>query len=307
MSNENNEIYDVAIIGTGLTGLSAAMYSGRFNLKTIAFGELLGGIITSTDLVENYPGFKSIKSFEMVEKFLEHANDYDVEIKHEKVKYIVKENDLFKVEYSSGTILSKTIIIATGSKVKKLNAPGEEKLANKGIGYCALCDGAFYKDKVVAVVGGGDAAAVDALLLTRYAKKVYVIVRKEQMRAEPSNKEKLKNNDKIEIIYNTNVIEFLGDNKLESVKLDNPYNGNNELTLDGCFIAIGHIINNELALSLGIEVNEKGEIKIDRNAKTNVPGVYAAGDCIDSGFKQAITGAAEAVLASHSAYKYISK
>jgi thioredoxin reductase (NADPH) len=305
MSEDN--VYDVAIIGTGLTGLSAAMYSGRFNLKTIVFGDLLGGIITSTDLVENYPGFKSIKSFEMVEKFLEHANDYDVEIKHEKVKSIVKEGDLFKVEYSNEIILSKTIIIATGSKVKKLNLPSEERLANKGIGYCALCDGAFYKNKIVAVLGGGDAAAVDALLLTRYAEKVYMIYRGNEIRPEPANKKKVFENEKIEIINNTNVIEFLGENKLEGVKLDNPYKGNDILKLDGCFIAIGHIINNELALSLGVKVNEKGEIKIDRNAKTNVPGVYAAGDCIDSEFKQIITGAAEAVLASHSAYKYVSK
>ncbi|MFT4304960.1 MAG: NAD(P)/FAD-dependent oxidoreductase [Candidatus Woesearchaeota archaeon] len=303
----SKEIYDVAIIGTGLTGLSAAMYSGRFNLKTIVFGELLGGTITSTDLVENYPGFKSIKSYEMVDKFLEHANDYDVKIKYEKVKSIIKEKDLFKVEHNSGTILSKTIIIATGSKVKKLNAPGEDIFANKGIGYCALCDGAFYKDKVVAVIGGGDSAAVDALLLTQFAKKVYVIVRKDHMRAEPSNQEKLNSNEKIEIIYNTNVIEFLGDEKLEKLKLDNPYNGKDEIEIDGCFIAIGHSINNELPKSLGVDINEKGEIKIDRNAKTNVPGVYAAGDCVDSDFKQVITGAAEAVLASHSAYKYVTK
>jgi thioredoxin reductase (NADPH) len=303
----NNEIYDVAIIGIGLAGLSAAMYSGRFNMKTIAFGELLGGTITTTDLVENYPGFKSIQSFDMVEKFREHAMDYDVDLKYDKVTSIVKKDDLFEITSSSGTYLSKTIIIATGSKVKKLNASGEERLANKGIGYCALCDGAFYKNKIVAVVGGGDSAVVDALLLTRYAEKVYVIVRKDKLRAEPSNQDKLSENDKIEMIYNTNVIEFLGENKLEGVKLDKPYNGNDELKLNGCFVAIGHSINNELALSLGVEINEKGEIKIDRKAKTNVPGVYAAGDVVDSEFKQAITGAAEAVLASHSAYKYISK
>ena len=306
MSNEN-EIYDVAIIGTGLTGLSGAMYSGRFNLKTIVFGELLGGTITSTDLVENYPGFKSINSFDMVEKFREHALDYDVKIKNEKVNSVVKKDNLFQLTTSSGTFLSKTIILATGSKVKKLNAPGEDKFANKGIGYCALCDGAFHKDKIIAVVGGGDSAAVDALLLTRFAKKVYVFVRKDKMRAEPSNQEKLNNNDKIEIVYNTNVVEFLGNEKLEKLKLDNPYNGNDEFEVGACFIAIGHQVNNEIAKSLGVDINEKGEIKIDRNAKTNVPGVYAAGDCIDGEFKQVITGAAEAVLASHSAYKYITK
>lgn len=300
-------MYDVAIIGNGLVGLGAAMYAGRFELKTLLIGELLGGTITQTDKVENYPGFVSITSQELVENFRKHAEAYSIDHKYGRVDNIIKEDDHFKIFSGENNFESKTVILATGTIVRRLGVESEKIYENKGVSYCALCDGAFFKDKVVAVVGGGDGAAVDALILTRYAKKVYLIVRKDKMRAEPTNQQKLIENDKIEIIYNTNVLEFKGENMLQKIKLDNPFKGNEEIEVQGCFIAIGHIINSELAKQLGVNLNDKGEIIIDRKAKTNVKGVYAAGDVVDTHFKQAITGVAEGVFAAHSAYEEVSR
>lgn len=300
-------MYDVAIIGNGLVGLGAAMYAGRFNLKTLVIGELMGGTITQTDKVENYPGFVSISSQELVKSFNDHADAYDVDNKTGRIDKVEKDGETFKLYSGEEVYESKSVIIATGTKVRKLGLESEEKFANRGISYCALCDGAFFKDKTVAVVGGGDGAAVDALILTRFAKKVYILVRKNELRADPSNKEKLESSDKIEIVYNTSINEFIGENLLEGVKLNNPYNGNEVLPIQGCFIAIGHIVNSKLAESLGVKLNDKKEIIINRESETNVPGVFAAGDCVDNSFKQAITGVAEGVMAAHSVYKYVSK
>lgn len=300
------EHYDTIIIGAGVSGLSAAMYSGRFNMKTLVIGDLPGGVITTTDIVENYPGFKRLTGIELANKIKEHAQEYaSVEIKSGTVKEVEKKGEDFIVKTSSETYTGSTIIFATGTKWKKLEKPGEEEFANKGVHYCALCDGYFYKDKVVAVIGGSDSAAKDALVLTQNAKKVYIIYRREKIRPEPINYERVMNNPKIEIINNTNITEILGDTSVKKVKLDNPYNGSDELELEGVFVAIGHIVLSDLAKPLGVELNQKNEIKIDRNAKTNVEGVYAAGDVVDTGFKQAITGVAEGVLASYSAYQHV--
>ena len=298
-------MYDVAIIGAGTSGYSAAMYAGRFNLKTLILGEEPGGLITTTNEVENWPGIKSISGQDLAKALREHAEVYDVDIKQERVTSIEKTDSGFKLITGAGEYEAKTVILATGTKVRKLGAPGEKELENRGVSYCALCDGAFFKDKVVAVVGGGDGAAVDSLILTQFAKKVYVIVRKDFMRAEPKNQEKLKQNEKIEFIFNTNIKEFIGDNVLQKLKLDNPYNGSDELEVQGCFVAIGHIVNSGLAEQMGVELDERKQIKIDRDGKTNIKGVFACGDVVDSHFKQAITGAGEAVAAAHSAYMYL--
>ncbi len=173
--------------------------------------------------------------------------------------------------------------------------------------YCALCDGAIYKEKIVAVIGGSDSAAKDALVMTQWAKKVYMIYRRDKIRPEPVNYDRVMANKKIEIIYRTNVKEIKGDKFVNKVILDNPYNGSTEFPLDAVFVAIGHIALSELAVKLGVKVDEKGEIMIDRDAKTNIPGVYAAGDVTNIRFKQAITGVADGVQAAYSAYEYINE
>ncbi|MEM4555123.1 MAG: FAD-dependent oxidoreductase [Candidatus Anstonellaceae archaeon] len=301
-------MYDMIIIGTGVAGLAGAMYAGRMNMKVLAVGEMRGGTITTTNIVENYPGFVSIGGFELAEKLENHAKQYpSVEIKDEKVLSISKHSDVFEVKTDGGTYQSRTILYAAGTVWRKLGVPGEEKFANKGVHYCALCDAAFYKDKIAAVIGGGDSAAKDALVLAEWAKKVYIIYRGEKIRPEPVNYERVMANKKIEIIYKTNVVEIKGEEKVKAVRLDSPYNGSLELAIDAVFIAIGHIPNSDLAKSLGVELDQKGYVKINRNSETNVPGFYAAGDVTDTRFKQAIIGVAEAVQAVYSAYLYLGK
>ncbi len=302
------ETYDTIIIGAGCAGLGAAVYCGRFLMKTLVLGEIVGGTIITTDTVENYPGFKKVTGMELAEKLEEHAREYkNVIIKEEKVLNIEKDGKNFKVTSEEGEYAGKTIIIASGTEVRKLNAPGEKELANRGVHYCALCDGAIYQDKIVAVIGGSDSAAKDALLLTQWAKKVYMIYRNHMIRPEPVNYQRVISNKKIEIITKTNVTKINGNEKniVDSVELDNPYNGKNKLEIDAVFVAIGHVPITDFSKSLGVKTNEKGEIIIDRKSRTNVPGVFAAGDVADTEFKQAITGAAEGVHASYSAYQHL--
>ncbi len=311
---ENNE-YDFIIIGAGVTGLSAAMYAARLNLKTLCLGssfsiELpIGGVITTTDIVENYPGFIKLTGEELANKIREHAESYElVTIKDERVNKIEKNGGFFKVITKKEEYIGKTILFATGTKWKKLDVPGSEEFENRGVAYCALCDGVLFKNKIVGLVGGSDSAAKDALVLAEHAKKVYIIYRGEKIHPEPINLKRVEANKKIEIINNTNVIEIKGDSLVRSVVLDKPYKGSNELSLDGLFVAIGHIPLSDLAKDLGVKINNHGEIIIDhKTSETNVKGVYAAGDVADKPFKQAITGVAEGCTAAYSAFEYITK
>lgn len=307
--------YDFGIIGAGGTGLAAAMYGARLGLKTIVFGSShgsempIGGVITTTNVVENYPGFIRLTGQELADKIREHAQSYDlVTIKEERVSDVKKEKNTFIIKTETDTYTVKTVLFATGTKWRKLTVPGAEKLENKGVAYCALCDAPLYRNKIVAVVGGADTAAKDALVLANHAKKVYIIYRGEEIRPEPINKTRVLENKKIEVITKTNVLQVNGTDFVESVTLDKAYKGSKELALEGLFVAIGHDILSDLAKPLGVKLNEKREIVIDhKTSETNVPGVYAAGDVADKPFKQAITGVAEGCTAAYSAYEYISK
>ena len=309
--------YDFIVVGAGGTGLAAVMYAARLKLKTLILGhphstELsIGGVITTTNIVENYPGFIKISGKQLAKEIEQHARSYDlVKIKEEQVITIKKSNTGFIVKTNKSEYKSKTLLFATGTKLKKLpeSVKGSREFENKGISYCALCDGLLFKDKVVAVIGGSNSAAKDALLLSEYAKKIYMIYRGEQIRPEPINLERVQENEKIEIINSTNVIEVKGKSTVESIILDKKYKNLNELKVDGVFVAIGHTTLSDLASSLGVELNEAGEIKINHmNSETNVPGVYAAGDVTDKPFKQLITGVADGCTAAYSAYEYIKK
>lgn len=309
--------YDFIVGGAGGTGLAAAMYAARLKLKTLVLGhphstELsVGGVITTTNIVENYPGFIKISGKELAKEIEQHARSYDlVEIKEEQVIKIKKSNEGFVVKTNKSEYKSKTLLFATGTKLRKLpeSVKGSREFENKGISYCALCDSPLFKDKVVAVIGGSNSATKDALLLSEYAKKIYIIYRGEQIRPEPINLERVKENKKIEIITKTNVKEIKGGERVTSVILDKPYKGEKELHVDGVFVAIGHMVLSDLAKALGVELNKVGEIKINHmNSETNVPGVYAAGDVTDKPFKQLITGVADGCTAAYSAYEYIKK
>ncbi len=314
MQKKENNNYDFIIIGAGGTGLAGAMYGARLGLKTLVLGhshgsELpVGGVITTTNIVENYPGFIRLSGYEIAKKIEKHTRSYDkVTIKEERVEEIKKEKNFFFVKTNNNKYTTKTILFATGTKWKKLDVPGSKEFENKGVAYCALCDAPLFKDKIVGLVGGSDSAAKDALVLAEHAKKVYIIYRGNEIHPEPINLERIKANKKIEIINNTNVVEIKGKDFLEKVILDNPYNGSKEFHLQGLFIAIGHIILSELAKTLGVKTNEKGEIITDKEAKTNIEGVFAAGDVANTPFKQLITGVAEGCIGAYSAYEHITK
>lgn len=306
--------YDLVVIGAGVSGMAATMYGARLGLKTLCLGtsfgtELpIGGVITTTNIVENYPGFKKLTGEELADKIKAHAEEYEqAEIKKEKVVEVIKNGKNFLVKTAKADYLTKTVLFATGTKWKKLEVKGSNEFENKGIAYCALCDAPLYKNKVVAVVGGGDSAAKDAMVLAEHAKKVYIIARN-KLRPEPINLKRVSSNKKIEIIEDCSVIEIKGDKKLSSVILSREHSGKKELELDGLFVAIGHVALSEIAEKLGVELNEKGEILINhKTSETNLKGVYAAGDVTDKPFKQAIIGVAEGCTAAWAAYELISK
>jgi len=305
--------FDFLIIGAGCAGASGGMYASRLNLKTAMIAEMPGGLITTTHLVENWPGLKSVTGPDLGSSLVEHALAFGVKLQNEKVTGIEKvsltaEDEKngrkpgFMVSTASHQYLGKTLLFATGSKHKKLEAPGESEFENKGVSYCALCDGAFYRGKIVAVVGSGDSAAKEALLLAQQAAKVYVISRT-SLHPEPVNLERVQENEKIELLSGAEVGEVYGDQKVKGLKLKD----GRDLAVDGIFVAIGLIPHSELAASLGVVLNDRKEIIINRNSETNIPGVFGAGDVCDSRFKQAITGAAEAVTASFWAHEYLLK
>jgi len=300
--------YDVVVIGTGPAGISAAIYCVRFALKTLLIGDSFGGAIARTHIVENYPGYIG-SGLEMMNKWKENLENLNVEILDEKVVEISKNNNNgFNVKLSyDGSVNTLSIIYATGRQERKLKVKGEEEFLSRGVSYCATCDGLFFKNKIVGVVGGSDSASKEVLYLSNLAKKVYIIYRRDKLRAEPINIERVKNSQNIEIIYNTNVVEILGDKKLQGIKLDRPYNSNDFLKLDGLFIEIGADPRSELAKSIGINTNDINEIIVDEQMKTNIEGFFAAGDVVNRREKQVIVAAAHGAIAAYSARDYIEK
>ncbi len=298
-------IHDTIIIGGGVTGYSAAMYGGRLGMKCLVIVKESGGTIALTDIVENYPGFKRIGGLELAQKIEEHAKEYNPDIVNAEATGVKRKENMFEVTAGKEKHTGKTIIFATGTRVRKLDVPGEAEYSGKGVSYCALCDGALFRGKVLGVVGGSDSAAKDALVLAEYASKVYIIYRKEKVRAEPVTYRRVEENSKIEIINNTNVLKIEGNNIITHVVLDRDYNGSKDLALGGLFIDVGHVPLSDLAKKIGVATNKKEEIIINRNSETNVQGAFACGDVADTKFKQAITGVAEAVLAVYSAYEYV--
>lgn len=295
------DTFDTLIIGGGCAGASAGMYAARLNLRTALFAELPGGLITTTHIVENWPGIISTSGPDLGLSLWEHAKKSGVTMKQERIQSIVREGDMFAARSLRNAYTGKTVIFATGSRHRELGVPGEERLKNMGVSYCALCDGAFYKGKAVAVVGGGDSAAKEALFLAEHASKVFLIVRKDVLRAEPANLRLVQEHPAIEVLFREEVTEILGESSVSGVRLKS----GREISLHGVFVAIGQIPLTDLAKELGVALNDKGEILTNRRSETNVPGVYACGDCTDTVFKQAITGAGEGVTAAYHAFSFV--
>lgn len=304
---ENKEMYDVAIVGTGIVGLAGAIYAARMNLKTIVFGNERGGTLAKTHVVENYPGFISLSGSELTEKILEHTKQYPVDIITKTVVNIEKHKNCFKIFTKNESYEAKTLLFATGSKYRELNVIGEKEFMNKGVHYCALCDAPLYKGKkIVVVVGGGDSAAKEALFLSEFFKEVHLLARS-TLKPEPINLERIKKNRKIHVYENTEIKEIRGDKFVKEIVISKPVKGSTKMEVDAIFVEIGHIPLSELAVKLGVKTNDKKEIIITRDARTNVTGIYAAGDVSDLKFKQAITGVGEAVTAIYSIYEDLQK
>ncbi|NIO22925.1 MAG: FAD-dependent oxidoreductase [Candidatus Aenigmarchaeota archaeon] len=306
------ETYDVIIIGAGAAGYSAGIYATRFGLKTLLIGKEPGGQTNEAYEIDNYPGFVSISGLELMTKFKEQAEFLGVEIlAFGEVSDVERSGKTFRVKTADGkSYLSRSLIIATGSRKRKLGIPGEDKFRGKGVAYCATCDAAFYKGKTVAVVGGGNAAVKSALLLTEHAKKVYLVYRKEKkdMRAMPDSLGKAEKNRKIDMIFRAKPKEIRGSDKLEEVVFEQ--DGEDlRLETDGLFVEIGWIPETPLALKLGISLDRNGKIKVQNDMSTNVKGVFAAGD-ITSGsnnMEQIVTSCSEGAIAAESAYNHVKK
>ncbi len=293
--------YDLIVLGGGPTAIGCAIYAARFAMDVLIVGKMFGGLIATTHLVENYPGITSISGSGLMDMFKDHMDSLQIPYISDEIRSIEILEEHFILHSFFQKFKAYSICIATGSERRKLGIPGEEEFAGRGVSYCATCDGPFYKDKVVCVIGGSDSAAKEALFLSQNTKKVYILYRGEGLRAEPINKKRVLENEKIEIIYKTNVTEIKGERKVKYVVFDN----GKHLEVDGVFIEIGSIPNSDLAKHIGVGTNQKGEIIINRKSETNVQGIFAAGDVADAPFKQAITGVSEGVIAAYSAFDYV--
>ncbi len=302
----NEREWDVVIVGGGPAGYTAAIYCSRYKLKTLVITTEIGGLLNQINLIDDYPGLPEINGIELGKKFKEHAEKFGVKTLLRTVVRIQKENEKFKIITSNGEeIYSKSVIIATGSKRKKLDVPGENL---PGISYCAECDGYLFKDKVVGVVGGGDSAFHDALVLAQHAKEVYIIHRKDEFKAQPMYIEEIKKNPKVKFILNKVVVEIKGNGKVEEVVLKDVNSGEiSTLKLDGLFIAIGLAPVSEIVKDLNVNLDKNGNIIVDQCSKTNIPGLAAAGDVTNQicGFKQIITSAAQGAVAALSIFTYL--
>ncbi|MCK4591960.1 FAD-dependent oxidoreductase [Candidatus Parcubacteria bacterium] len=303
-------MYDLIVLGAGPAGLSASIYASRYKINHIVVGNVFDGSLSKAHKIENWPGEKSIKGSDLIMKFYDHAKSLGLEIIQEEVVEISKDDSIFIIKTNLSKVYkSKAILITLGTKHRKLNISGEKKFLGKGVSYCAVCDGAFFKDKTVAVAGGSDSAAMAAEMLSECAKKVYVIYRKQSMRCEPVILERLEKNSKIEIIYNTNITKVSGDKKVELIEINNKYNGGNKIKLDGLFIEVGSIPFVDLAKGLGVKIDKSGCIIIEASGSTNIEGIYAAGDITNgsNGLRQIVTAVSEGAIAATSIYKYLKK
>jgi len=296
------------IIGSGIDGQTAGIYSSRANLKPVILsGKIEGGQLMLTTDVENYPGFEEgILGPQLIQNLMKQAEKFGTEIISENVINIAKKGNSFEVKTDKQTIETQTVIIATGASARWLGLESEKKYTGKGVSSCATCDGYFFQDKEIAVVGGGDSACEEALFLTKFAKKITIIHRRNQLRASKIMQDRVFKNEKIQLLWDSEIKEIEGNEQgITNLKIQNIKNQETtDLKVEGLFVAIGHIPNTKIFENL-IELDEKGYIKTDRRTRTSTPGIFAAGDVQDIIYKQAITAAGSGCQAAIEAEKYI--
>lgn len=311
-----NKIYDLAIIGAGPAGYTASIYASRYEVNNVIIGEMPGGLISEAHLVCNFPSEKEISGMQLAIKMQEHALELGA---HEITDLVTKIEEItssdnpyfpnFKISLSGHEpVQARTVLIAIGLKRRHLNVDGEANLLGKGVSYCATCDGAFYKKRTVAVVGGSNAAVTAALYLADIADKVYQIYRGNKLKGEVTWINQLQNNPKIEVIYEANVIKMLGETNLQSLVLDREYQGSSKLDVDGVFVEIGSIPDQTLINQLGLKTTLAGYIEVDGAKNSSRKGVFAAGDITNSSnhFKQVITACSDGAIAADTIYHYLS-
>jgi thioredoxin reductase (NADPH) len=302
------DIQDLIIIGGGPAGLTAGIYAGRAKLKTLLFtGSPSSSQLMLSEIIDDFPGFpEKLSGRELLQKMITQTRKFEIEIIEKNVVSVDFQKKPFVVRTNDGNeYLSKSVIVATGASNRWLGLEKEKELIGKGVSVCAVCDGFFFKDKVVAVIGGGDSAIENAVTLTKYAQKVFIIHRRDKFRAAKGLQEEILNNPKIEIIWNTVVSEIKGDNVLKEIVIENMNTKEKEpLKLDGLFLAIGYKPATDIVKGQ-LQLNEDGSIKIIDNTKTSVNGVFAAGDVCDDKYKQAIVAAGWGAMALLDADKWL--
>lgn len=308
--NVDQTIHDVIIVGSGPAGYTAAIYTARANLKPIVFASSIspGGDLMTTTEVENFPGFiEGIMGPELMGNLQAQAERFGADIRFEDVASVELDGNIKKVTLDSGdTFQAKSVIISTGSEYRKLGVDGEERLSGHGVSWCATCDGFFFKEKELAVVGGGDSALEEALFLTSFASKVYIVHRRDSFRASDIMAQRAYDNPKIEILWDSEIASINGEDKVKDVTVRNTKNGEeSQLTVEGVFVAIGSDPRTDLVKE-SLELTANGTIKVDgRSSRTSIPGVFAAGDVIDPIYRQAITAAGSGCAAAIDAQHYL--
>lgn len=298
-------MYDTIIIGSGPAGLTAAIYAARREMNTLIIGKELGGQLNWANEIENYPGFKEISAFELIQKMSEQVKNLGVEIKAEEAQKIEEKDGHFLIITNHEKYETKTIIIAIGVSPRRLAIPGEEKLMGHGVSYCANCDGPLYRNKTVAVVGGGNAALDAAEMLSKIASQVYLIHRRDEFRGFEGLVAEIKTRENITMILNSVPKEIVGENKVEKIiVLDNASQEKKELLVNGVFVEVGRIASTDLVAEL-VKRDEKAQIIVDEKCQTSRPGIFAAGDVTQVEFKQITIACGQGTVAALTAYQYL--
>lgn len=302
----NERIYDTVIIGAGPGGMTAASYAARSGLKVLVLEGLIpGGQMGTTFEVENYPGMNNVLSgAELAMDFEGQAKKFGAEIAFERAEKVDFTKNIKVITTDSGEVKAKTVVLAMGAKPRKLKIPGEEQFSGMGVSYCATCDGAFYKGKDTVVAGGGDTALEDAIFLSKYCNKVYLIHRRDKFRAAYALEKRVREIENIEIILCANVIEIIGDNKVSGVVVKNNDGTVAEINVDGIFVAVGTEPGGD-DLAADVKKNDSGYIITDDKMQTSVKGVYAVGDIREKELRQIVTAAADGAVAAHCIAKYL--